>query len=609
MDDWSVAELKAALPKEPAAPSTTQDAPPPAVEGAAPSASEVPKLSRPPSGWGDPVPYDYTESDVNREWGSSAQVYEWDGEMGEVGPEIPELEKQLFGSVEQREGAGLDFSAIAEINVTQEGITRIRPIWKFEEAGLHPVMLKNVEMAGYKDPTPIQKYALPAIKLGHDLIAIAQTGEYLESTQTLQLYGPPPADIDVSIVGSGKTAAYLVPILSHLMGKAKKLAAPRPSVKERVEGTARPVRAEPLVVIICPARELAIQIFNEARKFCYRTMLRPCVVYGGGPHQEQRVQLQNGCDILIGTPGRLVDMMERSDVLSFRRIQYMVIDEADEMLDVDWQVELNKIMSGGEQDEGNVKYMLFSATFPAPVRKLAKSHLSESHVRIRVGRIGSTHANIKQDVIFVLPHLKNQALHDRIVSAPPGRTIIFVNNKRTADEVDDYLFQRNWPCTSMHSDRTQREREDAMRAFRSGKSPVLITTGVTARGIDVRNVKHVINYDLPSMDHGGIQEYIHRIGRTGRIGFTGLATSFYTDRDEPIAQQLVMTLMETKQEVPDFLREYIPEGVDPANFKIEDDNSEASDGEGVGDGDVEGDGWGTGTWGEGANDDEKEEQW
>ncbi len=133
------------------------------------------------------------------------------------------------------------------------------------------------------------------------------------------------------------------------MGKAKRLAAPRPSPQEYHSGTAPAVRAEPLVVIVCPARELAVQIFNEARKFCYRTMLRPCVVYGGGPMREQVLQLQRGCDVLVASPGRLVALMNRNDVLTLRRLKYMVIDEADEMLDPDWEEEFNQILSGGGQ--------------------------------------------------------------------------------------------------------------------------------------------------------------------------------------------------------------------------------------------------------------------
>ncbi|KAK6952399.1 hypothetical protein Daesc_006935 [Daldinia eschscholtzii] len=505
--------------------------------------------------WGQPVAFDYTETDVDRQWGSNGTIYEWDGEEGDIGPVNPGLELILFGRPEERHCAGVDFSKIAEISVSQEGEQRILPIFKFKDAGLHPIMLKNVEMAGYKTPTPIQKYCIPAIKMGHDLIAIAQTG-------------------------SGKTAAYLIPILNQLMGKAKKLAAPRPSSEAFKADPALYVRAEPLVLIVCPARELAIQIFDEARKFCYRTMLRPCVVYGGGPLQEQLQQIGRGCDVLVATPGRLIDIMERSHLFTLRRLRYMVIDEADEMLDADWQQEFEQILTGGEQEQGNVKYMLFSATFPAAVRRLARDYLAMNHIRVRVGRIGSTHANISQDIIFVKQELKREALFDLLSSLKPARAIIFVNSKRMADEIDDYLFHKGMPCTSMHSDRTQREREDAMRAFRAGKTPILVATGVTARGIDVRNVRYVINYDLPNADHGGIQEYVHRIGRTGRIGYTGSATSFYTERDEPLAADLTKILMETQQPVPDFLQQYIPEGVDPKDFKMEDDNSDVEEEEG-----------------------------
>ncbi|KAI1392423.1 DEAD-domain-containing protein [Hypoxylon trugodes] len=532
MSDWGVADMKAALPEQ---------------------AAEAPKRPDKPVGdWGEPVANDYTETDTDRVWGSNTAVYEWnrsDEDEGDVGPESPELELQLFGPPETRATAGIDFSKIAGIEVIQEGIERISPIFSFKEAGLHPVMLKNVEMAGYAIPTPIQRYCVPAIKMGYDIIAVAQTG-------------------------SGKTAAYLVPILNHLMGKVKQLAAWRPSPLALNAGEAQPVRAEPLVLVMCPTRELAVQIFDEARKFCYRTMLRPCVVYGGGPLRDQIQQIGRGCDLLIATPGRLIDIMGRPGLLTLRRLKFMVMDEADELLDTDWSDDFERIFSGGEQESGDVNYMLFSATFPAPVRRVAKEHLAINHIRIRVGRIGSTHANIKQDVVYVKQELKREALLDLLYSMKPGRTIIFVNSKRIADEIDDFLFNKNFPCTSMHADRTQREREDAMRAFRAGKSPLLVTTGVSARGIDVRNVLHVINYDLPSTSHGGIQEYIHRIGRTARIGYRGTATSFYTERDEPLAESLTKILMETQQPVPDFLQQYVPEGVDPNDFKIEDDHSD-----------------------------------
>ncbi|KAI0405479.1 P-loop containing nucleoside triphosphate hydrolase protein [Xylaria palmicola] len=512
--------------------------------------------------WGEKTQNNYDEENGDVSWEGNVRVYEWDGDEGDLGPEHPELEDQLFGKPDQRDPQGIDFSKIATITVVQEGVSRINPIASFHDAGLHPAMLRNVELCGYKTPTPIQRYCIPAIKLGYDLLAIAQTG-------------------------SGKTAAYLIPILNHLMGKAKKLAAPRPSPNDAATGAR--VCAEPLVVIVVPARELAIQIFNEARKFCYRTMLRPCVVYGGGPLRDQIDNLQRGCDVLIASPGRLIDLMERGAVLSLRRVKYMVIDEADEMLHADWEEEFQKILGGGEQEEGNIKYMLFSATFPTAIRNIAKTHLAENYIRVKVGRVGSTHGNIRQDVVYVEPAMKKKALLDLLYSLEPARTIIFVNSKRAADELDDYLFNKELPCTSMHADRTQREREDAMRAFRAGKTPLLITTGVTARGIDVRNVMHVINYDLPSMDHGGIQEYVHRIGRTGRIGHHGLATSFYTERDEPIGKLLTMTLMETGQPIPDFLEQHKPEDTDISKLKFEYDTDEEDLGENGGAGD---DGWG-----------------
>ncbi|KAK6856864.1 ATP-dependent RNA helicase DED1 [Apiospora arundinis] len=539
-DAWGVSDMQDALGE-----SEPKPAPPPLP---------FERLDAPKHKWADPVEYSYTE-DANGEWDGNAMCYQFDGDEGDVGPEVPELEDIIFGKPEDRSKPGEQFDKIAQIEVQQEGMTRIMPIKTFDTAGLHPVMLKNVRMCGYQTPTPIQRYCIPAIKMGHDVIAIAQTG-------------------------SGKTAAYLLPILNHLMGKAKKLAAPRPSPDELV-GDFTPVRAEPLVVIVVPTRELAVQIFNEARKFCYRTMLRPCVAYGGGPMRHQINQLIKGCDILIASPGRLIDFMERPNILTLRRVKYMVIDEADEMLHSDWEEEFNKILTGGEQEEGNVKYMLFSATFPAAVRNLAKTHLAESHVRVRVGRIGSTHENIKQDIIWVDHTLKKQAIADLIYSLVPGRTIIFVNNKRAADELDDHLFHKGLPVTSMHADRTQREREDAMRAFRTGKCPIMVTTGVSARGIDVKNIRHVINYDLPSVDHGGITEYTHRIGRTGRIGNRGTAISFYTERDEPLAQLLTFTLLETKQEVPDFLQQYVPEnyeaGAGANDLKFEDDSDEIED--------------------------------
>ncbi|OAR01146.1 hypothetical protein LLEC1_06088 [Akanthomyces lecanii] len=516
-------------------------------------------------------PSDANHIDIKRSdvFDGAAPIYQWDDDYGDVGPKIEQLELELFGDPATRhERTGLDFRRIESIEVKQEGPVKIDPINSFKDAGLHPVMLENVKLAGYDHPTPIQKFTIPAIVQGRDVIGIAQTG-------------------------SGKTGAYLIPILSRLMGKAKKLAAPRPNPAKFCEGRDE-VTAEPLVLIVAPTRELAVQIFNEARKFCYRTMLRPGVVYGGTSVAEQIHLLNRGCDVLIGTPGRLVSFINKPQVLTLRRLKYLILDEADEMLDMSWQEDIQRIMLGGDQDEGNVKYGLFSATFPKEARDLAKEHLAAAHVRFRVGRAGSTTENIKQIVIKAEPHEKRNLLLQLLNEMHGVRTIIFANSRQEVDCLDDFLFNMKLPVTSMHSDRTQLEREAAMRSFRAGTAPILIATGVTARGIDVRNVMHVINYDLPSMDHGGIEEYTHRIGRTGRIGHRGVATSLFTDRDEPIASVLTRTLLETNQEIPDFLEIFKPELVPGRAIKFEtesdfDPNEVQAGGQ---DADEAGDAWG-----------------
>ena len=226
---------------------------------------------------------------------------------------------------------------------------QITPVKRFQDAGLHPAMMENVGLEGYQTPTPIQRYTIPAILQGHDVIGIAQTGVFF--VQILNVRHE--ANLPNLAVGSGKTAAYLVPILSKLMGKYRKLAAARPKPGSLQPGQ-RGAAAEPLVLILAPTRELATQIFNEARKFCYRTMLRPCVVYGGPPRAVQEDILKYGCDVLVATPGRLMDFISRPTALTLRRVRYMVIDEADQMLDTRFEDDLRVILSGsGESSCGN----------------------------------------------------------------------------------------------------------------------------------------------------------------------------------------------------------------------------------------------------------------
>ncbi|RPB01027.1 DEAD-domain-containing protein [Choiromyces venosus 120613-1] len=490
------------------------------------------------------------------EWGASGARYEWKEEYGDVAPADEGLERMLFGE------PGVNDHASAGLQFDKYGFLKPSSYFRdFRDAPLHPVMMGNIQLAGYQIPTPIQRYCIPAILDGHDLLSCAQTG-------------------------SGKTAAFLIPILSKLMGKANSLAAPRP-----VPGSGDSYIAQPLVLVVAPTRELATQIFDESRRFCYRSKLRPCVVYGGADSATQRSELKKGCDVLIGTPGRLADFVERGRILSLRRLKFIVIDEADEMLDMGFEPQIRKLLqsSGNANEDDDQQVLMFSATFQKSIRKLARDFLSDDFIQIKVGRIGSTHENITQRVLWVDELRKKEAIYDLLCTAPPARTLIFVNHKRVADSLDDFLYNLKLPTTSIHGDRTQREREDAILAFRSGKCPIMIATGIAARGLDIKNVMHVINYDLVQ----NIDEYIHRIGRTARIGNRGLATTFFNSSNEDIASDLVKVLLESGQEVPEFLEPYRPIG----EVTFEEPDSDAEDEDKGGDANGGTDANGSGDWG------------
>ncbi|KAK5163367.1 uncharacterized protein LTR77_010740 [Saxophila tyrrhenica] len=549
------------------------------------STEEYTKKAR-DAGWAKAVAFDYAEfqrtgGEDRGKYMGEAQIYPFKEEFGEVGPEVPELEAVLFGGeFQMRKG---EHTEVLNIDVTVEGPEKILPFNSFDEAGLHPVVLSNIKLAQYDQPTAIQCYTIPIINQKHDVLAVAQTGKPFLDPPSVDVYITAPPGI-----GSGKTAAYMIPIISNLMGKAKKLAASRPdTTSSRFDPRTMGVRAEPLVVIVVPTRELAMQIFDEARRMCYRSMLRPCVTYGGLPMGVTRDQLAGGCDVLIATPGRLCDLMDKPHILTMSRVKYTVIDEADEMLDQDWAEELEKIMGGGDtNDDADHVFIMTSATFPKGIRKLANEYLNEDFYRVRVGAKGQTaHKNIRQNIIWVDPQSKRDAVFDLLFEAEPTRTMIFCNSKGAVDELDDFLWNRGLPTTSIHADRNQLEREDAMRAFRTGKAPILIATGVSARGWDVKGCGHVINYDLPSGMYGGITEYIHRIGRTARIGNQGLATSFYNDRNEDIGEELVKVLIDCDCEVPEFLQQYAP---DDGKVDFDDDTDDEDEG------DAEGDGFGGG---------------
>ncbi|ORX45715.1 DEAD-domain-containing protein [Hesseltinella vesiculosa] len=460
-------------------------------------------------------------------WASSRARYEYNAnnlDENGMARRNADLEKELFDDNAEQQTT-LDFSRYESIRVSVERGERPEPLKSFDEGDINPVMKENIRLCKFAQPTPVQQYSIPIVTRGDDLMACAQTG-------------------------SGKTAAFLVPTLSALFGKPE-LVQPRPQPYEY-----RTFCVEPLVLILAPTRELCSQIFDDCRRYTYRSNLRPCAIYGGAASFAQLRELERGCDILAAAPGRLMDFIQRRKI-SLKRVKYLILDEADRMLDMGFEgIIRNIVEKQGLSPERQT--LMFSATFPRAIRKLARDFLRSQYTFLKVGRIGGTTNSITQKVMYVPEEEKREAVHALLNSQPPSRTLIFVETKRSADSLDQYLFDLSFPTTSIHGDRTQMEREDALQAFKSGQCPILVATAVAARGIDIRNVMHVINYDMPN----DMDEYIHRIGRTARVGKSGLATSFYNERSEHLAPLLTKLLKENNQPIPDFLEQFYSENVE-----------------------------------------------
>nr|BAF44659.1 RNA helicase [Neobenedenia girellae] len=387
----------------------------------------------------------------------------------------------------------------------------------FTDLDLHKIIRDNVELARYSRPTPVQKYAVPIIAAGRDLMACAQTG-------------------------SGKTAAFLIPMLNNMFVHGPADSLDRCNEEDR--------RAQfPTGLVIAPTRELASQIYDEAKKFSYRSHVRPCVVYGGAAIKGQLSDLSRGCNVIFATPGRLIDIIDRGK-LKLDCCRFLVLDEADRMLDMGFEPQIREIIQRYMPNGDNRQTLMFSATFPPQIQNLAKDFL-KSYIFLSVGRVGSTSENITQSLVWVEEVDKRNALLDFIdFTKEDNLTLVFVETKRGADSLEEFLYNREFSVSSIHGDRTQDERERALKNFRSGKTPIMVATAVAARGLDIPNVKHVINYDLPN----DIDEYVHRIGRTGRVGNLGKATSFFNDKNKNLARDLVELLEEANQEVPSWLR-------------------------------------------------------
>nr|XP_004665808.1 ATP-dependent RNA helicase DDX3X isoform X3 [Jaculus jaculus] len=461
---------------------------------------------------GDRSGFGKFERGGNSRWCDKSDEDDWSKPL----PPSERLEQELFSGG----NTGINFEKYDDIPVEATGSNCPPHIESFSDVEMGEIIMGNIELTRYTRPTPVQKHAIPIIKEKRDLMACAQTG-------------------------SGKTAAFLLPILSQIYtdGPGEALRA----MKENGRYGRR--KQYPISLVLAPTRELAVQIYEEARKFSYRSRVRPCVVYGGADIGQQIRDLERGCHLLVATPGRLVDMMERGKIgLDF--CKYLVLDEADRMLDMGFEPQIRRIVEQDTMPPKGVRHtMMFSATFPKEIQMLARDFLDE-YIFLAVGRVGSTSENITQKVVWVEDGDKRSFLLDLLnATGKNSLTLVFVETKKGADSLEEFLYREGYACTSIHGDRSQRDREEALHQFRSGKSPILVATAVAARGLDISNVKHVINFDLPS----DIEEYVHRIGRTGRVGNLGLATSFFNDRNANITKDLLDLLVEAKQEVPPWL--------------------------------------------------------
>ena len=351
----------------------------------------------------------------------------------------------------------------------------------FEDFNLHPLIIKAIQESGYTTPTPIQKQAIPELISGVDIIASAQTG-------------------------TGKTAAFMLPALHHLAEPAK-------------------IRSHgPRVLVLTPTRELAEQISNAAKKYGkFLPRIKVISILGGMPYPLQNKLLSQPVDILVATPGRLIDHIQRGRI-DFSRLQMLILDEADRMLDMGFIADVEQIASATPKDKQTV---LFSATLDAAIDKVA-TRLLKSPKRIQVASQKARLDNIEQRLHYVddLSH-KNKLLDHVLQDETLKQAIVFTATKRDADLLADNLYARGHTAAALHGDMNQRERNRTLTRLRKGGLRVLVATDVAARGIDISDITHVINFDLPKF----AEDYVLRIGRTGRAGAAGIAVSFASNKD------------------------------------------------------------------------------
>ena len=348
----------------------------------------------------------------------------------------------------------------------------------FAELRLHPALLTAVADAGFTHPTPIQSRAIPPLVEGRDILGVAQTG-------------------------TGKTAAFALPIL-HRMAESE------PSDRRDSRGRAR-------TLVLTPTRELAIQIYEQFDLFGGGLRSRCAVVFGGVGQRPQVRRMERGVDVLVATPGRLLDLMGQGHI-RLDTVEFLVLDEADRMLDMGFVHDVKRIVSTIPKDR---QTLLFSATMPESIRNLSRNILRDP-VRVEVTPPATTVERIQQKLMMVEKTDKPKLLA-QILSAPNmQRTLVFTRTKHGANRVVKQLGRVGIQAAAIHGNKSQGARQRALAEFREGKTPVLVATDIAARGIDVEGISHVINFNLPNI----AESYVHRIGRTARAGRDGIAIAF-----------------------------------------------------------------------------------
>ncbi|XP_017864054.1 PREDICTED: ATP-dependent RNA helicase p62-like [Drosophila arizonae] len=378
------------------------------------------------------------------------------------------------------------------------------PIRSFDETCFPDYCMNEIRRQRYIEPTPIQAQAWPIVLSGNNLVGIAKTG-------------------------SGKTLAFILPAIVHINGQ--------PPLK-RGDG--------PIALVVAPTRELAQQIQTVANDFGSSSYVRNTCIFGGAPRSKQASDLQNGVEIVIATPGRLLDFLQ-SGTTNLRRCTYLVLDEADRMLDMGFEPQIRKILSQIRPDR---QILMWSATWPREVRQLAEDFLG-NYIQINIGSLElSANHNIRQYVDVCAEHEKGSKLKDLLShiydqSGMPGKIIIFVATKKKVDELARFINAFGVGVGSIHGDKSQMDRDNVLNDFRSGRANILVATDVAARGLDVDGIKYVINFDFPQSS----EDYIHRIGRTGRKHSTGTSYAFFTRKNAKCARALIEILREANQNI------------------------------------------------------------